>query len=260
MDIYLSSVAAGFGLIIGSFLNCLIWRLYKQESILGRSYCPACRHLIAWFDNIPVVSFLRLRGRCRHCQAKIYWQYPLVEIITAMFFWGLWQLHGANVILMPTEAVWSLLRDLLVVIFLIVVFVYDARWQLVPTFFVGLMGGLIFILNFYLGISWLSLLIYGVAGGGFFLIQYILTRRQGVGEGDIWLGVFLGLAFPHWPSLFLIVLVAYGLGAIVGLSLMAFRRKGWKSAIALGPFLAVGGAIALFFGDKIIYWYQGLLF
>lgn len=260
MDIYFSIVAAGFGLIIGSFLNCLIWRLYKQESILGRSYCPACRHLITWLDNIPVVSFFRLRGRCRHCQVKISWQYPLVEIITAIFFWGLWQLHGMNMMLTPSQAVGPLLRDLLIVVFLIVVFVYDARWQLVPVFFVGLMAGLIFILNLYLGVSWFNLFLYGVSGAGFFLIQYILTRRRGVGEGDIWLGAFLGLAFPHWTSLFLIILVAYGLGSIVGLSLMALRRKGWKSAIALGPFLAVGGAITLFFGDKIIYWYQGLLF
>ncbi len=75
-----------FGLIIGSFLNCLIWRLHKEESILGRSYCPKCRHQIVWYDNIPVFSFLLLKGKCRHCGKNISWQYPLVELATGILF------------------------------------------------------------------------------------------------------------------------------------------------------------------------------
>ena len=90
-----------FGLIIGSFLNCLVWRLYKEETLGGRSYCPQCHHQIDWYDNLPVLSFIILRGKCRHCHKKISWQYPLVELIVSLLF-GLSFFHffGFNV---PSE-------------------------------------------------------------------------------------------------------------------------------------------------------------
>lgn len=254
MTLYFSVIVFTFGLIIGSFLNCLIWRLYQEESLGGRSYCPNCRKQIAWYDNIPVLSFIFLRGNCRHCRTKISWQYPLVELATAVLFLLTWQHDLTDSNLFPL-----LLRDWLLIVTLIIVFVYDFRWQLVPVSTVWLMGGLIFILNLLLGYSWYWIIISALFGGAFFLLQYILTSKRGVGEGDIWLGLFLGLAFPMLSDLGMALLLAYFAGALISCFLVLYHRKGWKSQIALGPFLAFGAIITLIWGKEIIAWYFGLL-
>jgi len=254
MIIYYEPIVFIFGLAIGSFLNCLIWRLYKNETLGGRSYCPKCRETIAWHDNIPVLSFILLRGRCRHCRKKISWQYPLVELLTAILFILVWRADISSL-----NFSWLLLRDYLIIITLIVVFIYDYRWQLVPMNIVWVGGIAIFILNLILGIYWLNLLFFAILGATFFLIQYILTKKKGIGEGDIWLGALLGLAFPDVGSLFLIFLISYSLGALIGIILMLFHEKGWKSSIALGPFLATGAIITLIWGGKLINWYWSLI-
>lgn len=253
MTFLFSIFVFAFGLIIGSFLNCLIWRLYKDETMGGRSYCPKCRHAIAWYDNIPLLSFALLLGRCRHCREKISWQYPLVELATAVLFLLTFQLDAVN-----PQFSWLLVRDWFLVITFVIVFVYDARWQLVPVKVVWAMGAIILALNIILGVPWLLELFYIFLGAAFFLIQYFLTKKRGVGEGDIWLGAFLGAAFPSgWPLL-LIMVISYGLGSIISLILMSAAKKKWKSRIALGPFLVSGAIITLIWGERIISWYLGL--
>jgi prepilin signal peptidase PulO-like enzyme (type II secretory pathway) len=243
-----------FGLIIGSFLNCLLWRLHENETIAGRSYCPKCRQNIAWYDNIPVLSFIALGGRCRHCRNKISWQYPLVELVTAFLFFLSFRLGFGQ----PQFSL-LLARDWILISTLIIIFVYDFRWQLVPMNLVWPLTAVIFILNFLLGVSWISLLIFAASGAAFFLIQYFLTKKRGIGEGDIWLGLFLGAAYPSAGQLLLILILAYGVGALSALILLAGRKKGWKSRIALGPFLALGAIIALIWGERLITWYLGLV-
>lgn len=242
-----------FGLIIGSFLNCLIWRLYKDETLGGRSYCPHCRKAIAWHDNIPLLSFIMLRGRCRQCREKISWQYPLVELATAVLF-----LLTFRVNMFSSDLSLLILRDWFLVAALIIIFVYDFRWQLIPMTVVWTMGAVIIILNLLLGFSWLSLLFFALLGAVFFLVQYILTNKRGVGEGDIWLGALLGLSFPAADHLLLIMLISYSLGATISLILLARQKKGWQSPIALGPFLALGAIITLIWGERIIAWYLRL--
>lgn len=260
MDIIYQVIAAISGLIIGSFLNCLIWRLYREETVSGRSYCPKCQAAIAWYDNIPLLSFIFLRARCRQCQKLISWQYPLVELATALLFWQAWNMHSGFSVQPSLELVWPLLRDLVIVVFAVVIFVFDLRWQLVPLNFVWLMSVLVLLLNLLAGVPWTMELLYGVVGAAFFLIQYVLTKKQGVGEGDIWLGVFLGLAFPGWGWLLVILIFSYGIGSVVGLALLATKKKRWKSALALGPFLAGGAIIALLYGASLIQWYFGLVY
>jgi len=242
-----------FGLIIGSFLNCLIWRLYKNENLGGRSYCPQCRKALAWYDNIPLLSFIILRGRCRNCREKISWQYPFVELATAVLF-----LLTFRAEMFSSDLSLLILRDWFLVATLVIVFVYDFRWQLIPLIVVWTTGAVIIILNLLLGFSWLSLLFFALLGAVFFLIQYLLTNKRGVGEGDIWLGALLGLSFPSADHLLLIMLISYSLGAIVSLILLARQKKGWRSQIALGPFLALGAIITLIWGERIIVWYLQL--
>ncbi len=243
-----------FGLIIGSFLNCLTWRLYKSESLWGRSYCPKCRRKIAWYDNIPLFSFVMLGGKCRQCHKGISWQYPLVELATAMLFAFSFYLNGDSL-----QFPLVLLRDWFLIIILMVVFVYDWRWQLIPMNWVWPMTVVIFIINVLIGLIWWHILLWAAVGAAFFLIQYLVTKRKGVGEGDIWLGLLLGVSFPNATQLLLIVLISYCLGSLVSIILLIVKKKGWKSKIALGPFLVLGALITLFYGEKLVTWYLGLL-
>ena len=254
MDNLFLLVSFLLGLIFGSFLNCLIWRLRQGESILGRSYCPSCRHLIAWHDNIPVLSFLFLKGKCRHCKNRISWQYPLVELITALLFafsfYTISQLKDFSPIL--------LVFNWLFIFGLILIFIYDLRWQSVPMIFVWPFTVIIFFLNIILGILWWQLVIVGAVGVLFFLVQFLLTRGRGVGEGDIWLGLLMGVALARFDLLVLALVLSYFIGAIISVSLLVRHKKKLKSKIALGPFLVSGTLISLIFGAKIINWYFNL--
>jgi len=253
MEFIFGVFAALIGLIVGSFLNCLVWRLYKEETILGRSYCPTCSKTIAWYDNVPLISFLLLRGRCRHCKLKISWQYPLVEFFTALLF----VLSFLSVATLPNFSL-LLARDWFLISALMIVFIYDFRWQMVPMMVVWPTIAIVTIFNLFLGFSWIALIISGLIGGGFFWAQYILTKKKGLGEGDIWLGLLLGITFPALSYLGLSLISAYFIGSIVSVILLISKNKGWKSKIALGPFLVIGAIITLIYGQEIINWYLGL--
>lgn len=253
MELFFYILVFILGLIFGSFLNCLIWRIYKDESIGGRSYCPNCRHTINWYDNVPVLSFIILRGRCRYCHKNISWQYPLVELTTAILFLLSFLKEAAS-----PDLTLLILRDWFLIITLMIVFVYDIRWQLIPVNVLWVMSGVMFIINLFLGNNFLNLIIFGLFGALFFWLQYILTKKRGIGEGDIWLGLFLGIVFPSLGELILLLLVSYCIGSIVSLSLVIINKKGFKSKIALGPFLALGALTTLFFGTALINWYFSL--
>jgi len=243
------------GLLIGSFLNCSIWRLYKNETILGRSYCPNCHHKISWYDNIPVLSYIILKAKCRSCKKHISWQYTLVELTTAILF-VLSFFHALS----SSQFGLLLARDWLLIITLTIIFVYDFRWQLIPMTLVWPMTLVFFILNIFLGVAWYAVLISGAAAALFFLAQYLITRKRGLGEGDIWLGLLLGFSFPSLSQLFLILVLSYSVGALVGIFLIKFKKESGKSKIALGPFLAFGAIITLIWGEKIISWYLSLFY
>lgn len=255
LEILVHIYVIALGLILGSFLNCLIWRIYKEESLGGRSYCPNCRHKISWYDNIPMLSFIFLRGRCRYCRQNISWQYPLVEFVTAVLFY----LSFLNALL-GDQFFLKLAFSWLFIIGLILVFVYDARWQLVPMNIVWPLTGILFILNIFLGKSWIDMVIVGGLTASFFFAQYLLTRKRGLGEGDIWLGLLIGIAFTSFIEVFLSLFLAYLSGALIGLGFIFFKGKNGKTKIALGPFLAFGAIITLIWGKAIIDWYGRLFF
>lgn len=255
------------GLSLGSFINCLVWRLYRQEKIYGRSYCPKCLKQLLWHDNIPLFSYLRLGGRCRFCRQKISWQYPVVEVAVALLFVFFWlkQLDfnylQAETLITATQAPhfwWLLLRDYLAVWVLTIIFVFDLRFYLVSNLVVLPAAAIFIILNLFLGASWQALLLSIVVAVAFFGLQFILTRGKGLGEGDIYLGLLLGALFPDWGLLIVAILSAYVLGTITGISLIATGHKSWGSKLPLGVFLAVGALIALLWGETIITAYLSL--
>lgn len=262
-----------FGLIIGSFLNCLVWRLYKGESLWGRSYCPLCRRPIAWYDNVPLLSFIFLGGRCRQCRQKISWQYPLVELATGLLFGGalLNNLGGWGVVvgtdyfellfkMAAPRFYLNLLRDYFIIATMIVVFLYDLRWYLISNAVIIPAAAVIFILNLLLGFSWYNSILFAIISSSFFLLQFIITKRRGIGEGDIWLGFLLGLIFPALPLWWLAIIVAYFLGALVGLLLLLGRKKKWGSKLPLGVFLATATILVLLYGQPLIDAYLTQLF
>lgn len=238
------------GLIIGSFLNSLIYRIDDIKTIfIHRSHCPKCQKILTWKDLIPLISFLILLGRCRYCRQKISWQYPLLELATALMFVVIYWQFGLSLVI----GYW-----LLVTCFLILIFTYDWLKQIIPDefFYPALILTVIFLI-FSPRTDFSSSILGMLAGSVFIALIYLITRGKGIGFADIKLTGLLGL-IVGWPQILLVLFLAFILGAMVGLIMIASRKYGWKSAIAFGPFLIMGFYITLFWGEKIIGWYLGI--
>jgi prepilin signal peptidase PulO-like enzyme (type II secretory pathway) len=261
-----------FGLLIGSFLNCVIWRLHKEEKITGRSYCPKCRHQLAWYENIPVFSFVFLRGKCGHCQGRISSQYPLVELITAMFFSYSFYVISAqfpisnfqfpNNFQFPIsnyQFLIQLFKYFFLISIMIIIFVIDLRWYLIMDIITLPACVIIFITNILLRHNWQNLLISGIIGGSFFLMQFLISKGKWVGGGDIRMGLLMGLALG-WPNIIIALMLAYFIGSIVGIALILVGKKQWGSQVPMGVFLSTATVITLFWGEDILEWYLHLLY
>jgi leader peptidase (prepilin peptidase) / N-methyltransferase len=238
-----------FGLCVGSFLNVVIARVPDGRSIVTPgSACPRCGSPIAWYDNVPVLSYLLLRGRCRHCAGAISWRYPLVEAATGALFALAILARGAGPDLVPA---------LVLAAALVAVTGIDLDHQIIPDVVTlpGIAAGLAF--SLITGHPrWTDALIGVLVGGGlFFLI--IVASRGGMGGGDMKLAAMLG-AFLGWRSLLVAILAAVLAGGILAIALLALRRRGRKDAVPFGPFLAMGGLVALFWGPPLIDWYLGV--
>jgi len=259
-----------FGLIIGSFINCLVWRLHKKETLWGRSYCPHCRKHIAWYDNIPVISFFILRAKCRKCREKISWQYPAVEFITGLLFLiaFITECSSTAYCLLPFAydptslqtylPTILILRNWFIISVMIIIFIYDLRWYYIldkvtiPAMIV------VFVLNLLLGHNLWNLLFSGIIGGSFFLFQFVISKGKWIGGGDIRLGALMGLILG-WPMVLMALFLAYILGSIVGIGLILAGKKKWGSEVPFGVFLSTATVVALFWGQQIVDWYFNLL-
>jgi len=239
-----------FGLAIGSFLNVVIARLPEGRSIWRpRSACPGCGTGIAWYDNIPILSFAVLRGRCRACGMAISRRYPIVEAATSFLFALAYLVLGAT----PEFLVAAVLLAALVAITAI-----DLAHQIIPDVITlpGIVLGVV--VNLATGrVTWIESLAGIAVGGGIFLV-IILASGGGMGGGDMKLGAMLG-AFLGWRLGLLAILLGVLAGGAVALVLLLLGRKGRKEAIPFGPFLALGGAISFLWGDTLLGWYLGHL-
>jgi leader peptidase (prepilin peptidase) / N-methyltransferase len=248
-------LAAVYGLIIGSFLNAWAWRLAHGEKItVGRSACPSCHHQIRAYDNIPVVSWLLLRGRCRDCGTPISRRYPAGEAVTAALFVGVAFMDGLS---------WLLIPHLLFVSALVLVSQVDLEKRLIPDIVilpVTLIGlPLMIMLG---GGPWWQWPVAALGAAGFlFLISeayYRIRHVEGLGFGDVKLALCMGayLGSAVIPALF----AGFLGGAVVGAAMVISRRGDGKTALPFGPFLAAGAIIALFVGHALIGAYLGLAF
>jgi leader peptidase (prepilin peptidase)/N-methyltransferase len=242
-----AALAGLFGLIFGSFLNVVIHRLPRGESLASPpSRCPSCGEHVRPYDNIPVLSWLLLRGRCRHCGEPISPRYPLVELLTAVLMAAVVVAKGAD------EDVWL---GLAFVAVLVPVTFIDLDHRIIPNKILAL-GAVVAVAIVLLTDSGsiVEHLIAAAAAGGFLLVA-ALAYPAGMGMGDVKLaavmGLFLGRAVG--PAMFAGLIAGSLLGALI--IARKGRREGRKTAIPFGPFLAFGGLVGLFAGDEIVDWY-----
>ena len=240
-----------FGAMVGSFLNVCIHRLPKEESIVRPgSHCPKCKTPIRFYDNIPLLSYLLLGGKCRHCKAPISIQYPIVEAITALSSFFLFITFGVSL---------SFIYYFSFVAALIAITVIDLYHQIIPDVIslpgivIGLLGSLVIP-----QITFWSSLIGVISGGGsLFLVATVyqwLFKREGMGGGDVKLLAMIG-AFLGWKAVILTIFLSSFIGSIIGITVMLIKGKDFKYAIPFGPFLALGAVISLFWGENLISWY-----
>jgi leader peptidase (prepilin peptidase)/N-methyltransferase len=245
-----------FGLAVGSFLNCLIYRFNKGLSpFKGRSFCPQCRHQLAWKDNLPLLSFLFLHGRCRYCHSPISWQYPLVEIATGIL--TLFIIHYSLFIL--GDSFLMTVYFLLISYALIVIFVSDLRYgTILDEVILPAMGLAILysIINHQLSI--INFLLSGLGAAGFFLALVAVTRGKGMGMGDVKLAGLMGLVLG-WPKIVIALYLAFLTGALVGVILVLIGKKRFGEHLAFGPFLTAALGIMIIWGDQISTWVQSWL-
>ena len=246
-------VAALFGALIGSFLNVCIHRLPKGTSIVWpASACPNCGRALSWFENVPVVSYAFLRGRCRTCRSPISWRYPIVEALTAAMFAFGWWYYG------PTPLLAS---RLVLGCALIVLFAIDLEHHLLPNVITlpGLAAGLLF--SLFLPPGLLHAFLGALAGGGVLWLigeaYYRYSGQEGMGGGDVKMLAMIG-AFLGWQQVILTLVLSSVAGSIVGILFLATRRGGLKYELPYGTFLALAALAASLAGEQIITWYAGL--
>ncbi len=258
MDVFFLLFFAVLGLIIGSFLNVVIFRFNSTKSLGGRSQCLTCSRPLLWYDLIPVFSYVFLRGRCRGCKTRISMQYPLVEFATAFLFAGLYwkfnlfffiDLFHFSFLFTYYAAAFSLL---------LVITVYDIRHKIIPDrlsliFGVLALVGLFFIKGSFVFLHWpqVSDIVSGLIVSVPFALMWLISSGRWMGLGDAKLAIGLGLLLGVSNMLFATML-AFWFGALIGLALVGFRKlSGLKSEIPFAPFLVAGTIIAFFFGTSI---------
>jgi leader peptidase (prepilin peptidase)/N-methyltransferase len=242
------------GAIVGSFLNVCIYRLPRHEGVIWPgSHCPSCEKPIAWYDNIPLISYLLLLGRCRTCRAPISLRYPIVEAANAAgYLVILWQ-FGINGMSLFYAALYSAL---------IVVAGTDLSHKIIPNaitypgIVVGLLGAVtvlpVGIVNSLLGIA--------VGGGLLWFLLWVspyLFGKEGMGWGDIKLLAMIG-AFLGWKPALLTIMIGSLIGSVIGIGLMAAQIIKRDEHIPFGPFLVVGAVLSMLFAHPLLAWYQGL--
>ncbi len=251
-DTVLMAYALLMGLCVGSFLNVVIYRLPRGQSLVSpRSRCTKCGYELRWYDNVPVMSWAWLGGRCRQCRAPISAQYPIVEIITGLLF---------LLVVWLTPVGPLLFSRLILIAILVALFGIDLEHQILPNSITlpGIAVGLMF--SVIAPPGWQDALMGAVLGAavlyGIAAAYYAVRREEGLGMGDVKMLAMIG-AFLGWKAVLVTLVLSSFSGAAIGLALIAAHRGGMKLALPFGTFLAVGALAAMLVGETLIAWYAG---
>lgn len=267
MSLFVFILVIVLGLVMGSFVNVVIGRTLSGESFVsGRSRCDHCKQLIAWYDNVPLLSFVLLGGRCRQCKKRISWQHPVVEIMTALLF--VWWYGVGFAFFQLTQSPLPYLQPafwLVIGILLLIVVISDLISTLIPDYAVVGLGILALLYRLYLvsaGVMepldlWRAIFI-GESLAVLFGLIIAMTKGRGMGWGDVKLILVLGWLVGY-PRMVVGTFLSFFIGAMVGIVLLAFKKRRFGQAIPFGPFLVLGALLALVWGNSIWSWYWGLV-
>ncbi len=258
----------GYGVIFGSFINALVWRMHgrsigkKVPSIFhGRSMCPNCKHVLAAKDLVPVVSWLSLHGRCRYCRRPVSAQYPLVELLTGLLFVIFYL--GWPFSLSGLHLVWFF-YGLLYIIFFVALAVYDYKWFLLPDKLVfsltALASSQVVVTTLWQRDfqAFIEPLFGGALFFGIFWVIYQLSSGKWIGGGDVKLAFALGLIVGGPLEAMMVLFAASSLGTLVSVPLIVRQKKGLQQHIPFGPYLLAGCFIVMLYSERITNWYTGL--
>lgn len=259
-----------FGLIVGSFLNVCIYRIPKGKSIIypERSYCPKCNHTLSAIDNIPIFSYIFLRGRCRYCKEKISPRYIIVETLTAGIFVLILN-RVVNLYTEPVKIINEVMTMFLFVGFLIPISFIDLETQTIPAKIVypGMVVGLA--LSIYKAIIYddfrsLIMNVLGGLGGALIILVIamvgkLIFRKEAMGMGDVELMAMIGLFAGLLPHIPMTLLIAAFIGSFFGIVLILIGKKRMSSEIPFGPFLSIGALISLLYSKEILAWYRHIV-
>ena len=241
------------GLIVGSFSNVCVYRIPRNESIVyPASHCPKCHTTIKPIDNIPLLSYILLKGRCRNCKSKISIRYPVVEFLTGFIYLQIYLVYGLSI----QTLIYVILASSLIIISFI-----DLKEQIVPDV-ISLPGIVLgFIISFFVPyISFINSALGILVGGGIILIiglaGSVIFKKEAMGGGDVKLAAMIG-AFLGWRYIIISLFLGFFLGAIVGIVLILSKIKSREDVVAFGPFIVLGSLITLLCGEKILSWYLG---
>jgi len=253
IEVIIIFVLGLLGLIVGSFSNVCIYRIPRNESIIfPASHCPKCRKTIKPIDNIPLLSYILLKGRCRNCKGKISIQYPVVELLTGLTYLIIYVIYGLSI----QTLIYIILSSALIIIAFI-----DLNEHIVPDV-ISLPGIVIgFIISFFVPyISFVNSALGVVVGGGIILViglvGSVIFKKEAMGGGDVKLAAIIG-AFLGWRYIIISLFLGFFLGALAGIILILSKIKKREDAIPFGPFIALGSIITILWGEKIISWYLG---
>jgi leader peptidase (prepilin peptidase) / N-methyltransferase len=247
------SILIVLGLTVGSFLNVCIHRIPREQSLMfPPSRCPGCEHRLSWFENVPVLSYAVLGGRCRKCRSRISIRYPLVELATMALFIVHGEVFGWSALLVPR---------LLFACAMVVLFAIDLEHHLLPNVITlpGIAIGLIS--SAVLPPGLVDALIGAAIGGGVLWLigeaYYRYSGHEGMGGGDVKMLAMIG-AFLGWKLVLVTLVLSSFAGSLIGVAVIALKRGGMKYALPYGTFLALGALVASLAGDAIVNWYVGL--
>ncbi len=243
-----------FGLCVGSFLNVCIYRIPDESKSINRpsrSICLSCCYSLKFYDNIPILSYIQLKGRCRQCQAPISWRYPLVEMLTGL---------GALSIFLKSGLTFETLIYFIFIACLIVITFIDLDHRIIPDVITlpGIPVFLVMAPDVTLKDSLIGLLIGGGSLWAVAFIYKLVTGKDGMGGGDIKLLAMMGVLIG-WQGVLFTIFLSSATGAITGLLVILVQKGNLKLAVPFGPFLAIGAIVYIFVGPQVIYWYFNLL-
>lgn len=261
-ELFLAVCFAFFLAVLASFFNVVIFRTNKEESFArGRSYCEKCHKQIIWYDNIPLVSFLILRGCCRYCHHRIkpiYFWTELIAFVLGLFFTWFFSPFSSNFTISP----FLLIIYFLIFFVLLFALLADLQYLIVPDFFVVLLSILVLVAQFLNSQDWVLSIVAVIFSSIFFIGLYVISKkllhREALGMGDIKLMIPIAF-FLSWPRILVSIFLAFIIGGFFAMLILIMGRKKFGQALPFAPFLILASLIAYVFGEAIWNWYFGLL-